>query len=69
MFIGTAKIWFQTLDSPTSSNIEKIFSAFLVRFKPLGPDLSKEATFFSLRQMPQETPNNLPTECLKRAQN
>ena len=35
---GTAKIWFQQLDIPTSTNIEKIFSAFLFKFKPLGPD-------------------------------
>ena len=45
---GTAKIWFQQLDSPTSSNIENIFSAFPLRFKPLGPDWSREASFLSL---------------------
>ena len=51
---GTAKIWFQQLDTPTSSNIEKIFSVFLLRFKHLGPDWSREAFLLSLRQMPQE---------------
>ena len=51
---GTANIWFQQLDSPTSSNIEKIFSAFLLKFKPLGSDWSREACFLSLRQMSQE---------------
>ena len=50
----TAKIWLHQLDSPTSSNIEKIFSAFLLKFKPLDPDWSREACFLSLRQMPQE---------------
>ena len=51
---GTAKIWFQQLDSPISSNIEQIFSVFLLKFKPLGPDWSREACFLSRRQMPQE---------------
>ena len=42
---GTAKIWFQQLDIPTSTNIEKIFSTFLFKFKPLGPDWHREASF------------------------
>ena len=51
---GTAKKWFQQLDSHTSSNIEEIFSAFLLRFKPLGPDRSRKTCFLGLKQMPQE---------------
>ena len=63
---GTAKIWFQQLDSPTSSNIENIFSAFLFKFKPLGPDWSREACFLSLRQMPQENSQQFANRVLEK---
>ena len=62
---GRAKIWFQQLDSPASSNIEKIFSAFLLKFKPLGPDWSREACFLSLRQMPQENSQQFANRVLE----
>ena len=62
---GTAKIWFQQLDSPTSSNIEKIFSAFLLKLKPLGLDWCREACFLSLRQMPQENSQQFANSVLE----
>ena len=62
---GTAKIWFQQLDIPTSTNIEKIFSAFLFKFKPLGPDWRREACFLSLRQMPQENSKQFANRVLE----
>ena len=62
---GTAKIWFQQLDIPTSTNIEKIFSAFLFKFKPLGPDWRREASFLSLRQMPQENSQQFANRVLE----
>ena len=65
---GTAAIWFEQLDSSTSSNNEKIFHALLLRFKPLALDWTREASFLSIRQMPQENPKSLPTECWKRVQ-
>ena len=63
---GTAKIWFQQLDSPTSSNIEKIFSAFLFKFKPLGPDWSREPCFLSLRHTPQENSQQFANRVLEK---
>ena len=63
---GTAKIWLQKLDSPTNSNIENIFSAFLLEFKPLGPDWSREACFLSLRQMPQENSQQFASRVLEK---
>ena len=66
---GTAKIWFQQLDIPTSTNIEKIFSAFLFKFKPLGPDWRREACFLSLRQMPQENYQQFANRVLEQGTN
>ena len=63
---GTAKIWFQQLDSPTSSNIEKTFSASLLKFKHLGPGWSWEACFLSLRQMPQENSQQFANRVLEK---
>ena len=62
---GTAKIWFQQLDTPTSTDIEKIFSAFLFKFKPLGPDWRREACFLSLRQLPQENTQQFANRVLE----
>ena len=63
---GTAKIWFQQLDTPTSTNIEKIFSTFLLKFKPLGPDWRREACCLSLRQMPQENSQQFANRVLEK---
>ena len=62
---GTAKIWFQQLDTPTSTDIGKIYSAFLLKFKPLGPDWRRETCFLSLRQMPQENSQQFANRVLE----
>ena len=46
--------------------LKKIFSAFLLRFKPLGQDWSREACFLSLRQMPQENSQQFANRVLKK---
>ena len=63
---GAAKVWFQNLEHHTRTNIDKIFCAFLLRFKPLGLDWTKEASFQSLRQMQQESAQQFANRVLEK---
>ena len=63
---GAAKVWFQNLEHHTRTNIDKIFCAFLLRFKPLGLDWTREASFQPLRQMPQESAQQFANRVLEK---
>ena len=63
---GAAKIWLQNLEHHIRTNIDKIFCAFLLRFKPLGLDWTREASFQSLRQMPQESAQQFANRVLEK---
>ena len=66
---GAAKVWFQNLEHHTRTNINKIFCAFLLRFKSLGLDWTRGASFQSLRQMPQESVQQFANPVLEKETN
>ena len=52
---GAARIWFLRLGKDLTKDIGTIYTAFLGKYKSLGLDWSKEASFNSIRQLPQES--------------
>ena len=60
------RMWFQQLDYITCTDIDKLMVAFMIRFKPLGLDWTKEASFQSLKQSPAETDQEFSNRVLER---